>query len=711
MPQTHMSDDEITPDEPQAGHEPQKGECMKGQEYCRILGTRINVTNMEDTIGYITGHLEELKGHYICVSNVHTTVMAYKDSGYQKIQNHAAMALPDGKPLSLVSKIRGHRNAGRVPGPDVMTEIFSISREKGYTHYFYGSSQHTIDCLKETLGKKYPGLKIVGMVAPPFRELTSREDEEAVRAINKAAPDFLWVGLGAPKQEVWMAAHEGRVNSLMLGVGAGFDFHAGTARRAPSWIQEAYMEWLFRLIQNPKRLFKRYFQTNIEFIILIAGEELRRRAGVKDWCRSAGVMEERLKRRVKAGKKPRMLIYAHYYYPDVASTGQLLTELAESLADRLDITVICVVPSYIGKVPGKYSDKAYYYESRNGVNMIRVRVPSYTKKQVSSRVINITTYFRRAIVATFRSGRQDYIFSISQPPVFGGILGVIGKIVKHAKFIYNIQDFNPEQVNAVEYTRSRAMIATMMAADKISCRAADKIVLVGRDMVDTLKNRFDKNMPPYCVINNWIDENEITPLPAEDPGVLEFREKYGLTGKFVFMYSGNIGLYYDLEKIMRVLLRFRGRDDLVFAFAGGGAILDRLVAFRNKHHMDNVLFIPYQEKRRLIYSLNAADIHWVVNAKGIKGVSVPSKLYGIMAAGKPVIGLLEEGTEARMIIEDSRCGFVDDPGNENSIERLIGKVLDNRDALPAMGMSGREYLVKNLSKQKSIERYYEEITG
>ncbi|MCR5304552.1 MAG: glycosyltransferase family 4 protein [Lachnospiraceae bacterium] len=406
-----------------------------------------------------------------------------------------------------------------------------------------------------------------------------------------------------------------------------------------------------------------------------------------------------------------MLIYAHYYYPDVASTGQLLTELAESLADKLEITVICVVPSYIGKVPGKYSDKAYYYESRNGVKIIRVRVPSYTKKQVTSRLINITTYFRRAIFATFRSGKQDYIFAISQPPVFGGILGVIGKFVKHAKFIYNIQDFNPEQVNAVEFTRSRAMISTMMLADKISCRIADKIVLVGRDMVDTLRARFPKDLPPYCIINNWIDEEEITPLPADDPGVVEFRENHGLTGKFVFMYSGNIGLYYDLEKIMRVLLRFRGRNDIVFAFAGGGAILDRLVEFRNTHHMDNVLFIPYQEKRRLIYSLNAADIHWVVNAKGIKGVSVPSKLYGIMAAGKPVIGLLEEGTEARMIIEDSKCGFVDDPGEEDSIERLIRKVLDNRDTLASMGMSGREYLVKNLSKQKSIERYFEEITN
>ena len=683
---------------------------MEGQEYCRILGTNINVTNMHDTVDYLTSHRDELRGRYICVSNCHTTVVAYKDADYQRIQNGAAMALPDGKPLSLVSKIRGHYTAERVTGPDVMTEIFKRSETEGYTHYFYGSSQHTIDCLRKELLKKYPHLKIVGMVAPPFRELTKAEDEEAVARINEVHPDFVWIGLGAPKQEIWMAEHEGRINSLMLGVGAGFDFHAGTVKRAPIWVQEAYMEWLYRLFQNPKRLFKRYFETNIEFIRLFTAEEIRRRLHIPHWCHSAEAMQNRLKRRVSGGKKPRMLLYAHYYYPDVASTGQILTELAESLTDHLDITVICAVPSYMGKISEDYQGQHYYFEERKGVHIIRVEVPSYSKKYVISRIRNISTYFRRAVGATFKAGPQDYIFAISQPPILGGLLGVFGKTVKHARLIYNIQDFNPEQVNAVEYTRSQAVIGSMMLIDKMSCRMADKIILVGRDMVATLQKRFRSDMPRYCIINNWIDEKQIYPLSADDQEVVAFKREHGLEGKFVFMYSGNIGLYYDLEKIMRVLIRFRNRNDIVFAFAGGGALLDKLKEYKKRNHMDNVLFIPYQEKKNLIYSLNAADIHWVVNAKGIKGISVPSKLYGIMAAGKPVIGLLENGTEGRMIIEDAHCGFVSGPGNENSIERLIYQVLEHKDELKDMGMAGRRYLEENLSKKVSIERYLKEIT-
>ena len=234
--------------------------------YCTILNTNINVTDMQRTVSYLEEHLNDLRGQYICISNVHTTVMSSRDEQYRNVQNGAAMALPDGKPLSLVSRIRGYHNAGRVPGPDLMIEMFRVSEEKGYTHYFYGSREETLTKLRENLLKRFPKLKIVGMESPPFRPLSPEEDEEVVRRINEAKPDFVWVGLGAPKQERWMAAHEGRVQGLMIGVGAGFDFHAGTIKRAPRWMQEGCLEWLFRLSQDPKRLFKRYISTNFTFV-------------------------------------------------------------------------------------------------------------------------------------------------------------------------------------------------------------------------------------------------------------------------------------------------------------------------------------------------------------------------------------------------------------------------------------------------------------
>lgn len=235
---------------------------------CNILGVNINVTNIEETVKIITENLEDIKGNYICVSNVHTTVMSYEDETYKAIQNSGFMALPDGKPLSIVSKKRGFDEAERVTGPDLMEEIFKISEEKGYRHYFYGSTKQTLNRLDKTLKEKYPQMEIVGMYSPPFRKLTEEENREIEENINKVNPDFIWVGLGAPKQEIWMSEHKNKVKGLMIGVGAGFDYIAGNISRAPIWMQKNSLEWLYRLIQDPKRLFKRYCTTNSKFIFL-----------------------------------------------------------------------------------------------------------------------------------------------------------------------------------------------------------------------------------------------------------------------------------------------------------------------------------------------------------------------------------------------------------------------------------------------------------
>ena len=250
--------------------------------YCPILKTNICVTDMQRTVSYLQEHLEELHGEYICVSNVHTTVMASRNEAYRNIQNQAAMALPDGKPLTIVSRLRGFRNAGRVPGPDLMKEVFKVSEKKGYTHYFYGSKEETLVKLKRNLLTEFPELKIVGMQSPPFRALTQEEDTEDVERINASGADFIWVGLGAPKQEQWMYNHRGQVCGLMLGVGAGFDFHAGTVKRAPKWMQECCLEWLYRLMQDPRRLLKRYATTNLDFIWQVIKENHRERKKIKN---------------------------------------------------------------------------------------------------------------------------------------------------------------------------------------------------------------------------------------------------------------------------------------------------------------------------------------------------------------------------------------------------------------------------------------------
>lgn len=426
--------------------------------------------------------------------------------------------------------------------------------------------------------------------------------------------------------------------------------------------------------------------------------------------------------------KKKILIFAHYYVPDTASTGQILKDQAEGMLKKFDVTVICAVPSYGGTIEDKYKTQKYYFEELNGVKIIRVRVPEFTKSDKISRIKNIAAYFFGALGASCKAGKQDYVFTISQPPILGGLLGVLGKWQKRAKMIYCIQDFNPEQIIAVNYCRNRLILKEMMVADKFSCKHSDLVITVGRDLAETLKNRFhNKNVPKYTVINNWIDEKEVYPLPQEHERVAAFKKQYGLEGKFVIMYSGNIGLYYDLEKLIKVLKQFRkgytlqgvyesgpktadGRE-VVFAFVGAGSVLDKLVLYAKKHHFENILFIPYQTKENLIYSLNAGDVHWCVNAKGIKGVSCPSKAYGIMGVGKPIIGVLEKGTEICELIKECNCGKCCEPGDYVEVADIIRWYIENAgtDEVKQMGMNGRQYLEEKLTKEKCIEKYVEAI--
>jgi glycosyltransferase involved in cell wall biosynthesis len=301
--------------------------------------------------------------------------------------------------------------------------------------------------------------------------------------------------------------------------------------------------------------------------------------------------------------------------------------------------------------------------------------------------------------------------------------------MKHAKMVYCIQDFNPEQIMAINYSKNRLILNFMLWLDKFSCKHSDLVITVGRDLGETLKGRFKYlNVPKHTMINNWIDEKEIYPLPYDNEKVIDFKKQYGLDDKFIFMYSGNIGLYYNLDELLKIIKRFRkgttltgiyepgmrtldGRE-VVFVFVGNGSLLDSLIKYRDRHQIKNVIFIPYQNKKDLIFSLNAGDVHLCVNAKGIKGVSVPSKCYGIMAVGKPILGILEHGSEARLLIEEADCGICCEPDNYTDVEHKIAWFIKNSETKEVlnMGHNGREYLIKYLTKDISIKKYVKAIT-
>ena len=245
------------------------------KEHCDLFGIHYAVARTEEAVLHVIRHIKELSGEYICFSNVHTSVMGKENQDYRRVLNGAAFVFPDGNPIAQFQQKMGFELAERVAGPDFMEHMFKDTADGSLSHYFYGASQETLDALKVNLEKRYPGIVIKGMYSPPFRALSPEEDQADVDMINAANADIIWIGLGAPKQEKWMQNHQGRIHGVMMGVGAGFDFHAGTIKRAPKWIQNFGFEWLYRLFQDPGRLVKRYLVTNVKYMYYMLLEKFR----------------------------------------------------------------------------------------------------------------------------------------------------------------------------------------------------------------------------------------------------------------------------------------------------------------------------------------------------------------------------------------------------------------------------------------------------
>ncbi len=247
----------------------------KKYERVNILGVGISAINMNDALRQMERWVKTKEQNYICVTTVHLLMEAQKDHALRAVLNSAGLTTPDGMPLVWVGKLSGYYDIDRVYGPDIMLNFSALAAEKRYTNFYYGGAPGVTQELSEKLTERFPGLEVVGTYSPPFRPLTPEEDEEVVNMINKANPDVLWIGLGAPKQDRWMGEHIGRVKApVMVGVGAAFDFLSGRKRQAPVWIQRSGFEWLFRLLSEPKRLWKRYLVTNTLFILSLAKGQL-----------------------------------------------------------------------------------------------------------------------------------------------------------------------------------------------------------------------------------------------------------------------------------------------------------------------------------------------------------------------------------------------------------------------------------------------------
>ncbi len=609
---------------------------------CPILKTNIAVTDMARTLEYIETNLEELKGKYICVSNVHTTVMSYKEPEYRKVQNGAILAIPDGKPLSVVSRRRGFRDAGRVPGPDLMTEVFKISVSKGYRHFFYGSTEDTLNKLKDALLKEYPGINIVGMYSPPFRPLTEEEDEETVKMINAAKPDFVWVGLGAPKQEYWMAAHEDKIDGLMLGVGAGFDFHAGTAKRAPKWIQEMCLEWLYRLLHNPRRLLKRYATTNLFFIWKTSEES------------------HRIKKQIRNEHK-KIAMIGHKRIPGREGGVEIVVaELAKRMVDKgLFIEVY-------NRHASRNANKRY--KTLVGKNYEGIRIITVPTSQ--SKSLNAIVY---SYLATIRAlfGKYDVIHYHAEGPCI---------TLPIAKFFGKR---TVATIHGLDWQRSKwGNFATRMLkyGEKCAAKYADEVIVLSANVKDYFKETYGR-------------ETIFIPNAVDTPATLQadmITQKWGLHKDDYILFLARIvpekGAHYLIDAYTHLYEANLDLPHKKLVIAGGNShsasYFDELK--KQAAGNDTIIFTDFVDGDLLkeIYS-NAYAFVLPSDIEGMAMSLLEAMSYGLCC----LVSNIKENTE---VVEDHALTF--EKGNVADLEDKLKLLIGNESVRNKLAGGASEFI-------------------
>lgn len=232
-----------------------------------VLGVAIDNVDWPSALSTLSAWAQKHESRYVCICNAHSVVTARQDQALSNAIAQADMATPDGAPVAWMIRRLGFKTQQRINGPDLMWKYCAQAAQKNETIYLYGAAPATLQGLRSRLAREFPNLRVAGAESPPFRPLTSDEDAAVVARVNASGAGTVWVSLGCPKQELWMAAHRGHIHAVMIGVGAAFDYHAGTVPRAPCWMQNAGLEWLHRLASEPRRLWRRYLVTNTLFIL------------------------------------------------------------------------------------------------------------------------------------------------------------------------------------------------------------------------------------------------------------------------------------------------------------------------------------------------------------------------------------------------------------------------------------------------------------
>jgi colanic acid biosynthesis glycosyl transferase WcaI len=365
----------------------------------------------------------------------------------------------------------------------------------------------------------------------------------------------------------------------------------------------------------------------------------------------------------------RVVFFNRSYYPDFGATGQLLTELCEDLVSRfgLDVTVVAGMP-LAAEEP---LEPLHWYapvrrETRNGVTILRAWGTSLPNRTIKGRVSNYVSYFASAAVAALRIGWPDVVISLTDPPIVA-LTAIACARFTGARFVFLCQDVFPEVARLLEDFQNPRVEAVLSRISRFTVRSADRIIALGDTMKRRLVETKDADPSRIQVIHNWADAEAIRPAPKDNA----FAREHGLADKFVVMHSGNVGLSQDVDGLLEVAERLRDLPDVVIAIVGEGSRKTFLQHEAARRALGNVRFFPYTPKARLTESFATADLFIVSLKRGLAGFIVPSKLYGILAAGQPFVAAVEADCEAAQIAGDHDCGIVVEPGNRDAMASAI----------------------------------------
>jgi colanic acid biosynthesis glycosyl transferase WcaI len=388
--------------------------------------------------------------------------------------------------------------------------------------------------------------------------------------------------------------------------------------------------------------------------------------------------------------KRRLLVLNEYYWPGVEATAQLLSQLCEDLAEQFEITVIT------GALPNARKSGTTFH---NGVHVIRVRSTAFERRRLALRGANYFTYAALALAAGVRRRRPDAVVCMTDPPFLGTFAHAVARRFG-APLVVISQDVFPEI--AVELGRVRNPVAVRPLGALISfhLKRAERVVAIGRTMRERLEA---KGVDPARieVIPNWVDVQAISPRPKHN----DWSKEHGLADVFVVMHSGNVGHAQDLDTLLAAASLLRDVPQLKVVIVGSGARHAELVRLAARLQLQNVVFLPYQPRDVLSESLSAADVHVVGLARGLSGLVVPSRMYGILAAGRPVIVSADPSSEPAQLVAEVGCGVTVLPGRPQKLAAAIRAAYEGRLDLESMGRRARAYAEVDASREVAVERY------